>query len=443
MAEENFLVDRLNKNMKLNIEQLQASFPENIWLHFNSIDTVQNISNTMVFTNTTAYNNAKINDLCLTIFLDWIENNFGLITNQVQILKTEDIASIWDAINGSNITLGKTKIILIPTEILDTEEFIVPQEWIDIPDLVGNYYLPMQVDSDNQLVRIWGYASHNILKNKAEYDPIYRTYSLAREHIISDIETLWLAIEMGLQEIADIPAITDLSTNKAKQLVEQLSKPSPYSPRLELSFEQWSALFGNPRLRQELYQKRLVSATNTNSLVAIANSKINPTNIEEQKAIKTKLIDLTQWLDNKFTESIELGWHSIDNFLFNTQTNLAYRNNLSSGDNRDNTIQRGKLIKLQMQVDSVEVILLVGVTPQAEDRVKVVIQLHPNSDRKFLPSGLTMSLFSEGNSICKPIVSQEDDIYLQSLPLDCSRNTDFKVKFSLGKASLIEEFTIT
>ena len=429
--------------MKLNIEQLQSSFPENIWLNFPSIDTVQNISKTMIFTNTTACNNAKINDLCLTVFLDWIENNLCLTKNQVKILQTEDIASIWDAITGSNITLGQTKIILIPTEIIDTEELIVPQEWIDIPDLVGNYYLPMQVDSDNQLVRIWGYASHEILKNKGKYDPIYRTYSLAREHIIEDIETLWLAIEMGLQEIANIPNITDLSIAEAEQFLDKLSKPSPYSPRLELSFEQWSALFGNSRLRQELYQKRLAWATDTNSLGAISNNKINSTNIEEQKPIQTKLIDLTQWLDNKFTKSIELGWHSIDNFLFNTETNLAYRNNLSSGGNRDNTIQRGKLIKLQMQVDSVEVILLVGVTPQAEDRVKVVIQLHPNSKRKFLPSGLTMSLFSEGNSICQPIVSQEDDIYLQSLPLDCSRNTDFKVKISLGKAFLIEEFTIT
>ena len=429
--------------MKLNIEQLQYSFPENIWLNLPAIDTVENISKNMVFTNTTAYNNAKINDLCLTVFLDWIKNNLGLDQSEVKLRQVEDIASIWDAITGSNITIGKTKIILIPTEILDTEEFVVPQEWIDIPDLVASYYLPIQVDWDNQLIGIWGYASHNNFKNKAEYDPIYRTYSLARDYIISDLETLWLAIELGLKEIADIPAITDLSTAKVQQVLEKLSSPSPYSPRLELSFAEWSALFGNPGLRQELYQKRLASAVDPNSLVSVANSKVNITNIYEQKAVKTKIVDLTKWLSDQFTESIELGWHTLDSFLLNTETNLAYRNNLSSGSNRDNSIQRGKLIKLQMQVDTAEFILLVAVTPEAEDEVKVLIQLHPNSDRKFLPSGVSMSLFSEGNSIGKPVISQGDDIYLQSLPLHCSRNTDFKVKISFRKASLIEEFTIT
>ncbi|MDJ0650882.1 MAG: DUF1822 family protein [Xenococcaceae cyanobacterium MO_188.B19] len=429
--------------MKLNIEQLQSSFPENIWLNLPAINTVENISKNMVFTNSTAYNNAQINDLCLTVVLDWIKNNLGLDKSEVKLRQVEDIASIWDAITGSNITIGKTKIILIPTEILDTEEFVVPQEWIDIPNLVGSYYLPIQVDWDNQLIRIWGYASHNIFKNKAEYDPIYRTYSLARDYIISDLETLWLAIELGLQEIADIPSIMDLSTGKVEQVLEKVSNPSPYSPRLELSFTEWSGLFGNPSLRQELYQKRLASAVDTNSLVSVANSKINTTNIYEQKAIKTKIVDLTKWLSDQFTESIELGWQTLDSFIFNTEINLAYRNNFSSGSNRDNSIQRGKLIKLQMQVDTAEFILLVAVTPEAEDEVKVLIQLHPNSDHKFLPSGVTMSLFSEGNTIGNPIISQGDDIYLQSLPLHCSRNTDFKVKISFRKASLIEEFTIT
>ena len=417
--------------MNINIEQLRSLSPENIWLEFSSLENITNISKTMKFTNNTAENNAKINDLCLTVFLDWTKNELGLEAEELSLLRQNDIASIWDVINGTAITLGETKIILIPSEVIDTEEFSVPQEWVDIPELLGNYYLPIQVDWDNQLVGIWGYASHQTLKNQGKYDSIYRTYSLARNYMISDLETLWLATELGLKEIENITPIANLPTNTIEQLLENLSQPSPYSPRLELGFEQWSALFGDRHLRQQLYQRRL------------SYSQANYAQASTQVTVKKKLTDLTKWLNNQFTESIELGWQSIDNFLFNTQTSLAYRNNISWRQQNDNSIQRAKLIRLQMQVETVEVILLVGVTPEAKNKVKVLIQLRPNSDRNTLPPGLTMSLFSEGNIIGKPIISQEDDLYLQTLPLHCSSNTDFQVQISLGETSIVENFIIT
>ncbi len=414
--------------MKLNLEQLQLICPENIWIDFSSIDLENNTLAAMNFTNATAYNNAKINHLCLTVFVKWLEDNLGIEENQLNVSQTTELASIWEAINGTTITLDETKIILIPSEAIDIEEFVVTQEWVDIADLAGNYYLPIQVDWDSNIIRVWGYTSHEILKNKGEYDPIYRTYSLAKDNIIEDLETLWLAIDYGLKETEDIPAIANLPTNTAEQLIDKLSKPSPYSPRLELGFEKWAALFGDRNLRQQLYQTRLVNSTKTPA---------------EKHNLKTKLINLTNWLNEQFTESIASGWHSVDELLINPQRQLAYRSNSSLRKKSSDTVERGKLIRLQMQVDSVEVVLLVGVTSEAEDKVKVLIQLHPNSDNNYLPSNLTFSIFSEGQAIGKPVVSQESDLYIQSLPLRCSRDTDFTVKICLGEALVTEEFTIT
>ena len=429
--------------MTISVEQLQLLFPENIWLKFPAFDSVVNISKTTKFTNKTAENNAQINDLCLTVFLDLIGNELGLEAEELSSLKKKDIASIWDVLNGTAITLGKTKIILIPSEVIDTEEFSVPQEWVDIPNLLGNYYLPLQVDWDNRLVGIWGYTSHQTLKNQGRYDPIYRTYSLARNQMILDLETLWLATELGLKEIENIKPIANLPGHTIEKLLEQLSQPSPYSPRLELGFEQWSALFGDRYLRQQLYQRRLSYSLVNNSLVTSAQVENNFSQASKRVTVQKQLTNLTTWLNHQFTESIELGWQSIDNFLFDRQTSLAYRNNTSWRKQNNNAIQRAKLIRLQMQVETVEVILLVGVTPEAKDQVKVLIQLHPNSDRNTLPPGLTMSLFSEDSIIGKPIVSQEDDLYLQTLPLHCSSNTNFQVQITLEATSIVENFIIT
>ena len=67
---------------------------------------------------------------------------------------------------GSANEIGKLRLILIPTDNLDRSELRVPQEWLDLPTWAGDYSLGVQINLDSQMINIWGFASHQALKDR-------------------------------------------------------------------------------------------------------------------------------------------------------------------------------------------------------------------------------------------------------------------------------------
>ncbi len=89
-------------------------------------------------------------------------------------------------VNGSLIKIDKQRIIIIPSEAFDLDELRVPQEWVDIPFLAGDYYLAVQVDTEDNLLRIWAYTTHKKLKEQGYYTKRDRSYSLTREDLTEE-----------------------------------------------------------------------------------------------------------------------------------------------------------------------------------------------------------------------------------------------------------------
>lgn len=87
----------------------------------------------------------------------------GSIEEQPQVLPSrDDLSSIWEVVNGTAIGIGETRIVLIP-EAMDTDEYEVQAEWVDIPSWAADYYLAVQVNSEDCWLRIWGYTTHKKL----------------------------------------------------------------------------------------------------------------------------------------------------------------------------------------------------------------------------------------------------------------------------------------
>src|SRR5689334_13754739 len=117
---------------------------------------------------------AYLNQVCLQTVLPWLQEK-----SEVEpAIDSTDSLSFWEMVNGSAIVLGTTRLIFIPTEAMDRNEFRVPQEWIDIPSWVGDYYLAVEVDTDDHWLNIWGYTTHQMLKSEGRYDPSDRAYCL-------------------------------------------------------------------------------------------------------------------------------------------------------------------------------------------------------------------------------------------------------------------------
>lgn len=163
------------------------------------------------------------------------------------------------------IEVSNLRLVLIPSENLDHEELRVPQEWVELPSLVGDYYLGIQVEPDDATVTIWGYTSHQTLKTQGQLNLGDRTYSLPESALISDLHVLWLT-QTFCPETARVAvtAPASISPTLAQNLIDRLATVP--NPRLEIPTALWSALMENGGWRQQLAQARQGIARRTSVL---------------------------------------------------------------------------------------------------------------------------------------------------------------------------------
>ena len=173
-------------------------------------------------------------------------------------LNNKTLANISELVNGTAITVGDAKLVLIPTEAEDFEELRVPQEWIDIPEWIGDYYLGVQVNIETGLISVWGYTTHQKLKTTATYDHRDRHYTIDGTDLIEDLNALWVARELCPDEVTQvaIPAIPEISVPQAENLIQRLGNPENLLPRLAIPFTIWAGLMQNTAWRNNLVSKR-------------------------------------------------------------------------------------------------------------------------------------------------------------------------------------------
>ncbi|PZV15595.1 MAG: hypothetical protein DCF22_06855 [Leptolyngbya sp.] len=197
---------------------------------------------------------ADLNQMTLNACLSWLRDEF---TSSATVWMDASLPSIWEFVNGTAIAVGTSRLVLIPSEALDTDELRVPQEWVDLPSWAADYYLAVQVNPDDSWIKIWGYASHEQLKTGV-YDASDRTYSLAADDLIHDLTVLQVAQELCPTETrrAAIAPIPTLELIQATNLIERLSNPDLAFPRLAIPFSLWGALLEHGGWRKRLYERR-------------------------------------------------------------------------------------------------------------------------------------------------------------------------------------------
>jgi Protein of unknown function (DUF1822) len=392
--------------MLLTLEQIRAIDPTSIWLDITPDEIDRVTPNPQRYSNPTGINNAQINQLCLTKFQTWLTDRE--ITHQPSFNDSES-ATIWDVVTGCAVEIGKLRLILIPTDNLDRSELRVPQEWLDLPTWAGDYYLGVQIDLDSQMMNIWGFASHQALKDRGRYSARDRTYSLDSDQLVSNLDLLWIAEELGLAPRDIIPELPTLSLERALELIQGLSQPSPYSPRLALNFAEWSAILNNPTLRSQLYQTRIQKAA-----------------IIQAPAPTFRLVD---WLRQEFTNAISCGWESHQAVAVMSPSH-------------NNTIARSKLINLQVDLSRETVVLLVGIIPESGDRMRAIVRVHPAIGSRYLPPQLQLSYLDADGATLRTVTARTNDDYIQLPAFTCSIGTEFNLQLQLQNARSIERFIV-
>jgi Protein of unknown function (DUF1822) len=332
--------------------------------------------------------NAFLNQVCVSTFLPWLQAEY------VPEATIDNLPGNWELVNGSVISLDTKRLILIPDKNLETREFRVPQEWIDIPQWAGDYYLAVQVNPDGEWLRIWGYTTHEQLKNEGTYNPQERTYSIEANQMVEDLSVLWVVRQLYPEEQTQtaIVPLPNLSATQAENLWQRLASPTITNPRLELPFEIWGAL--------------------------LSRQKPAPVN-------------LRQWFQNIVSES----WQTIETIL-GTQPDFAFSFRQASEVNQE-LIQRVKVIELPN--NNLPVILMLTLTAETDGRVGIRAQLFPSERNVYLPTNLRLALISVSDEVVQSVEARAADNSIQLKRFRCPENTYFTIQVTLDDFTFTEE----
>ncbi|HLO51823.1 MAG TPA: DUF1822 family protein [Kamptonema sp.] len=441
--------------------------------------------------------NAYLNATCLPAFLIWLSEWLVEETlPQPSVWHDPNLASIWEVVNGTAIEIGETRLVLIPSDEGDLEELSVPQEWVDIPNWSADYYLAAQVnldgDEDELWMEVWGFATHSQLKNESRYNGRDRTYSLAIEELTESLTVIQITLGLNLQ--ADVSPLPSLSKVESAKMLEILGDSSVYSPRLKVPFEKWAAFLANDEYRQHLYEKRLNLAPVLSTAIQVTENLLQRVNNYFQAGWQTvaEIIDnlgnsepdlayaiegYERYRDgnsgthNKIPTLIELlhdrrnqgnQWRAAELLgrvepgnveaiaaltqllQTNPDDNLRRQAAVSLGKidpkNAAAGVRVGKIIELNIKLDTVRVVLVVTLLPEGSDRTTVHLRVCPVRSRILAPNLQLIILDEDSQTFWEEQADNATENLQYQFMADI--NDYFQVKVSLQGVSATEDFTV-
>lgn len=406
--------------MILSLNELMAVYPEQLWIEIEpeAREKAWQQTQNQKYSNAASRWNAYLNCLCLNSFTRWIKEEPDL-QETLRVWPAEaSLPSIWDVVNGTKLTLGETELVIIPNDKSAFAEFRIPQEWVDIPSWASHYYLAVNLNLEAGWMRVCGYANCERIQQRGRCDRVDRTYVLEPEDLIADLNVMWVARELFPAKKLAVNPLPTLSKEQTEKILEQLSQQIDYSPRLDLPFEQWASLIANDENRQKLYQLRLAKQN-------IAPKQPTATN-------------LSLWLQNIF----EAGWQSVDTILGTQRETLAFQFRTNTALN-DVSVKGLKLIDLGIDLKGNAVMLLVGLTPEIDEKVNIRVQLYPAKGETYLPPNLKLGLLSPSGVTLQEVESRSQDNFIQLKRFKSPTGKGFSIQVTLGDVSIKEDFVLS
>jgi Protein of unknown function (DUF1822) len=346
--------------------------------------------------------NTFLNQICLGTFLPWLQGEYAA---DATVWNDTTHSDIWKLVNGTAIIMDTKRLILIPDKNLETRELSVPQEWIDIPNWAGDYYLGVQVSPDGEWLRVWGYATHEQLKNQGSYNSQERCYCLDADLMVEDLSVLWVVRQLYPTEItqAQIAPLSILPDTQMANLWHRLTNSSIINPRLELPFEIWGALLNRPDWQQYLYSDK-----NTLSLRQLFNGVLANT------------------------------WQAIE-ALFEQEPNFAFSFRQST-DTEQTSTQIASLVDVPTQEGIQTLILMLILTEDGDSKLSVRVQLHTKERSQRLPQGIKLEMASVSGEVIQSVVSRDEDNSIQLKRFKCPANAQFSLVVLLDDFCFTENF---
>ena len=155
------------------------------------------------------------------------------------------------------------------------------------------------------------------------------------------------------------------------------------------------------------------------------------------------LVDLSNW----FAGVTSTGWQTLDT-LFGTHPQLVEvrgEKEISDGQvvksqSSPSAIQRAKLIDLGLQLGDKTVMLVLTLTPNPDQTISALAQIHPASGSTCLPPQLQLKMLSESGEIMQEVWSRGQDNYIQLKRFSGKGGDRFRLQVALDDVSITENF---
>ncbi|MBD2077169.1 DUF1822 family protein [Phormidium sp. FACHB-592] len=146
---------------------------------------------------------------------------------------------------------------------------------------------------------------------------------------------------------------------------------------------------------------------------------------------------LSHWLQGLF----ETSWRSLDVLIGTAQPMaLSFRTDALVS---EATVRRAKLLDLMLQLDEQSVVLLVAVTPEAEQQLGISVQVHPVAGEQYLPVDFTLRLLTDAGEALQEVRSRQQDNFIKLKRFRGRSGERFDIQIALGeKVSITESFVI-
>lgn len=170
----------------------------------------------------------------------------------------------------------------------------------------------------------------------------------------------------------------------------------------------------------------------------LLDKKIEGMHLDAGQSEKTPsqiITNLSQWLQQNFTEAAEAGWLALDAILSDRQLALAYSF-------RKETQLQERVKKIDLTPEGKAIGILVTVAPEEEQKVQVRVQVHPTGQEPYLPHHLSLTLLSNSGEILQEVQSRSQDNYIKLKSFRLMAGTGFIMKVALGEASITENFEV-
>jgi hypothetical protein len=151
------------------------------------------------------------------------------------------------------------------------------------------------------------------------------------------------------------------------------------------------------------------------------------------KSLEKKAVNLSNWFQNIFDND----WQPLEIFGMPSGDLVPVLRNLE-----DSSLERIKLIDLGIQVNCQSLVILVGIKPEADNKIGIRVQLRPCQGEDYLPHNTRLALLSSSGEKKQEVEARNQDNYIQLKRWKSKPGTKFSIQITLNDLSITEDFIV-